>query len=244
MIITILKAFVILILGIIELKKFNNKSFRRAFVVLSLLVTMPIFFQRVNSQYLLNLTFVSVLWLVYCWLNNKWSKILVYALILATSVMGTLYLNGLVDNRAHWNYERTIVSDSHYYSKLTSVRNFTLFIPYSLRKPLLTNIPVAHNLIGRTLKWSWFDWTIDSLGLAVIYPLVLGILDKKSRNVLLPIFLVFFSGSIARNPENTSMHITALPLIIFLVITGSHKINIRTLTLLSIWGLITRLATL
>lgn len=203
-----------------------------------ILISTPVFYKSLGVSFkLVALLAISVTWLTYRILKHPFLKQTCLVLVVLVTTLGVLLANGLITTHLGFDRERLAAINGNYAKKILRYRKNATYLPLRLRPIVFSSWLTLADIIPRTLNWLWLDKIASTIGIALLYPLVLGVADPHSRKALLPLILGVAAASSIRQPDTSGTYILLFPFLIYLIVSGMQKINPKLLVPLALFGL-------
>jgi hypothetical protein len=180
----------------------NGLNQQQKYLLVILAIISPAFWQ--GHHFLVStLIFVCLafLWIVYWFIDNNFGKAISLILISLVGIAGILILGGIINPKLQWSPEITYIVNDKLPETIATFNRQSLYLPRRLRSIVFNNWIIPVNIAEKAIGWLWLDNLAKIIGLAALYPLVLGVLNRKSAKILLVIILFASAMMLNRNPD-------------------------------------------
>lgn len=234
---------IILLLVVIFFQIYSRKQVSKFNpILLSTLGLIPLF--SGNSGYLFFYFFLLIFYIFVLVYLSRW-KNKFFALISILSIFViSLYANQIIKFPLEVSRELLIMSDKWGTSMVVELRDALLFLPYKIRFLMFNNFVYVYDLVGNVFNLITLKNLYDTLLLANLYPLSLGILvDLKTKNIHKRFFYLVFSVTLlgltlSRSVDISRSFLVLAPFILYYVLLGLNKVKKKIYYILLFFSLI------
>lgn len=236
----------LLVLSIFFFQSFSGKKiFSITPVFLILLGVIPLFHfnpQQVFTNYL-QLTTLG-LWLFAIKIRNKKIKYLLFSAGILFIFWGSLTTGRLLNWSFDFDKERTIFHVPSFQNAIIRHRKEALYAPFQLRPLIFSSLVYFYNFLANIAHFLSLKNLYDVLLIANLYPLFWGLTSslKSAKNkhglIYLGLLVTLIVIGLNRVPDKFNSLYFSSPLLLYFILLGLEKINIKVYALLLFLSLI------
>lgn len=144
-------------------------------------------------------------------------------------------------------FNHSIFTDKNISNQIISYQSQAYFLPYRLRPLLFTGTIYIYKAIDNTLNFFSLKTFYDFLLLANLYPFFLGfyisIKEFKTEDKIAFLGLLISTLAIGfnRSPDTTISLLPSVPIMLYLIIEGFRKVNLKVYLILLVISLFLKL---
>ena len=236
----------LLILSILFFQRFSGKKISTITpIFLILLGAIPLFHfnpEKIFINYAQLITLV--LWLSAVTVKNKKVKYLLFFAGIILLFWGNLISGKMLNWFLDLDKERTIFYVPSFQEAIVRYRGEALYVTYQLRLLIYSSLIYFYYLLTNIARLLSLRSLYDVLLIANLYPLFRGIIlslkSPKAKNsfIYLGLLITLIAIGINRSPDKFNSLYFSSPLLLYFILLGLEKINIKIYALLLFLSLI------
>lgn len=235
---------IILLLTLILFYKFSLKKIPPFILLVTLsLILAPLFHYR-HPQPIFNLLpFLTWLFLAVITLKKQ-VKPLISALALGVILLSNLYGLRIITLPFHFQPGNTILANWHIAESISQHQQDALYVLYSLRPILFNQLGYLYFTLTNTVYYLSLSNLYNIFLILNLYPLLIGIFelfrshrDKEKLFIFGSLMITLLVMGFSRPVQEITSLFVISPLLIYLILLGLKKINLKLYLMLALLSL-------